>query len=118
VELITKTLFDDLQYFVKYQLPHKPCRDFIAEEIEKYDTPFTIDQAMTAWYEHDALHYLSQKPFTDEGEECIVYLEKKFNRGWLSFGPMYNKFLPREFDCSHITQELITETSELIIYLG
>lgn len=68
-----------------------------------------------AQLEHDALHYISQQPFTKEGEEYVAYLEKTFNRGWLPFGEKYNTFTPRECECSHITQELITETAEKIL---
>ena len=68
-----------------------------------------------AQLEHDALHYLSQQPFTKEGEECVAYLEKTFNRGWLPLGEKYNTFKPKECECSHITQELITETAEKIL---
>ena len=81
----------DLQYFVD-RLPGKPNRDTIASQIENSSTPITTDQALNAWYEHDALHYLSEKPFTDEGEEFVAYLEKRFNRGWLPFGEKYNTY--------------------------
>ena len=65
-----------------------------------------------AQLEHDALHYISQQPFNKQGEEYVAYLEKTFNRGWLPFGEKYNTFTPRECECSHITQELITQTAE------
>ena len=103
----------DLQYFVD-NLPIKINRDSISAQIENSSVPLTTDEALNAWYEHDALHYLSQQPFTDKGEEHVVYLEKVFHRGWLPFGKEYNKFTPRKCKYSHITQELITETVELI----
>ena len=103
----------DLQYFVN-NLPVKINRNIVAEKIKDNNISITIDEAMNAWFEHDALHYLGEHPFTDEGERHVVYLEKMFNRGWLPFGEEYNIFEPKECDYSHITQELITEISELI----
>ena len=106
---------DDLKFFVKHHLPSLPNPDKIAEEIKHDESPFTVDTAIMTWCEHDALHYLSQQPFTKEGEEYVAYLEKTFNRGWLPFGEKYNTFKPKECECSHITQELITETAEKIL---
>jgi len=102
---------DDLKFFVKF-LPSLPNRDEIAAQLERTETSITTDEAISAWCEHDALHYISQQPFTKEGEECVAYLEKTFNRGWLPFGEKYNTSIPRECECSHITQELITEIAE------
>lgn len=98
----------DLQYFVD-TLPRKINRNIVL-----FKDNITIDEAMNAWFEHDALHYLGEHPFTDEGEQHVVYLEKIFNRGWLPFGEKYNTFEPKECVYSHITQELITEIAELI----
>ena len=105
---------DDLKFFVKH-LPSLPNRDEIAAQLERTETSITTDEAINAWVEHDALHYISQQPFNQEGEECVAYLEKTFNRGWLPFGEKYNPSIPRECECSHITQELITETAEKIL---
>ena len=105
---------DDLKFFVKF-LPSLPNRDKIAAQLERTETSITTDEAINAWCEHDALHYLSQQPFTKEGEEYVAYLEKTFNRGWLPFGEKYNPSIPRECECSHITQELITQTAEKIL---
>jgi len=102
---------DDLKFFVKF-LPSLPNRDEIAAQLESTETSITTDEAINAWCEHDALHYISQQPFNQEGEECVAYLEKTFNRGWLPFGEKYNPSIPRECECSHITQELITEIAE------
>ena len=102
---------DDLKFFVKF-LPSLPNRDKIAAQLERTETSITTDEAINAWVEHDALHYISQQPFNQEGEECVAYLEKTFNRGWLPFGEKYNPSIPRECECSHITQELITQTAE------
>ena len=99
---------DDLKFFVKHHLPSLPNPDEIAEDL-------TVDETVNAWVEHDALHYLSQQPFNQEGEECVAYLEKTFNRGWLPLGEKYNTFTPKECECSHITQELITQTAEKIL---
>ena len=104
-------IFSDLQFFVQYLLEYHP-RDNISEELKLTESPITTDVAVNAWAEHDALHYISQQPFTKEGEECVAYLEKIFNRGWLPLGEEYNTFTPKECECSHITQELITETAE------
>jgi hypothetical protein len=103
---------DDLKFFVKHHLPSLPNRDKIATQLERTETSITTDEAIRAWVEHDALHYLSQQPFNQKGEECVAYLEKIFNRGWLPFGEKYNTFTPRECECSHITQDLITQTAE------
>ena len=105
---------DDLKFFVK-QIPRLTDREEFAIQIENEKTAITTDKAVQASLEHDALHYLSQQPFTKEGEECVAYLEKTFNRGWLPFGEKYNTFKPKECECSHITQELITETAEKIL---
>jgi len=102
---------DDLKFFVKF-LPSLPNRDEIAEQLTKNNALVTVDEAIIAWCEHDALHYISQQPFTKQGEECVAYLEKTFNRGWLPFGEKYNTSIPRECEYSHITQELITEIAE------
>jgi len=102
---------DDLKFFVKF-LPSLPNRDEIAAQLERTETSITTDEAISAWCEHDALHYISQQPFTKQGEECVAYLEKTFNRGWLPFGEKYNTSIPKECECSHITQELITEIAE------
>jgi hypothetical protein len=106
---------DDLKFFVKHHLPSLPNRDEIATQLERTETSITTDEAIIAWCEHDALHYISQQPFTKEGEEYVAYLEKTFNRGWLPLGEKYNTFKPKECECSHITQELITETAEKIL---
>jgi hypothetical protein len=103
---------DDLKFFVKHHLPSLPNRDKIATQLERTETSITTDEAIIAWCEHDALHYISQQPFNQKGEECVAYLEKTFNRGWLPFGEKYNTFTPRECECSHITQDLITQTAE------
>jgi hypothetical protein len=106
---------DDLKFFVKHHLPSLPNRDKIAEHLTKNNALITVDEAVSAWCEHDALHYLSQQSFDKEGEECVAYLEKTFNRGWLPFGERYNTSTPRECEYSHITQELITQTAEDIL---
>lgn len=105
---------DDLKFFVKH-LPRPTDREKFAIKIENEKIALTTDEAVKAALEHDALHYLSQQPFTKEGEECVTYLEKTFNRGWLPLGEKYNTFKPKECECSHITQELITETAEKIL---
>lgn len=116
---------DDLKFYVKHCLPSLPNPDKIAEQIKHneifqdvldYDeSPFTVDTVIKTWCEHDALHYISQQPFTKEGEEYVAYLEKTFNCGWLPLGEKYNTFKPKECECSHITQELITQTAEQIL---
>ena len=105
---------DDLKFFVKF-LPRLTDREEFAIQIENEKTGITTDEAVKASLEHDALHYISQQPFNQEGEECVAYLEKTFNRGWLPLGEKYNTFKPKECECSHITQELITETAEKIL---
>ena len=111
---MTNYVFGDLQFFV-HNLPHLSTRDEIAAQLERTETSITTDEAISAWVEHDALHYLSQQAFDKKGEEYVAYLEKTFNRGWLPFGEKYNPSIPRECECSHITQELITQTAEDIL---
>jgi hypothetical protein len=111
---MTNYVFGDLQFFV-HNLPYLSTRDEIAEQLTKNNALITVDEAVSAWCEHDALHYLSQQSFDKEGEECVAYLEKTFNRGWLPFGERYNTSTPRECEYSHITQELITQTAEDIL---
>jgi hypothetical protein len=103
----------DLQYFVD-TLPQKYTRNRVVQEIEFSKFPYKTERALRAYAEHDALHYLFQQPFTEEGEKHVAYLEKKFNRGWLPFGEKYNVFTPKECDCGRITAELIDETAEII----
>lgn len=85
--------------------------------------PFKLEELKRAWCEHDAIHYLSQNLFTDEGELSVQFLEWKFNRGGLPFRMKYiHHFYPnedfelkfRKCDHSHITTELIDETANLI----
>ena len=108
------TLMTDLKRFVS-TLPQMiiSFRE-IEVNIQKYNLSLKSEEIFMAQLEHDALHYLSQQPFNKQGEECVAYLEKTFNRGWLPFGEKYNTSIPRECECSHITQELITETAENI----
>jgi len=102
---------DDLKFFVKH-IPRLTDREEFAIQIENEKTAITTDEAVKASCEHDALHYLSQQSFNKEGEEYVAYLEKTFNCGWLPLGEKYNTFTPRECECSHITQELVTQTAE------
>ena len=108
---MTNYVFGDLQFFV-HNLPYLSTREEFAIQIENEKTAITTDEAVKASCEHDALHYLSQQSFNKEGEEYVAYLEKTFNCGWLPLGEKYNTFTPRECECSHITQELITQTAE------
>ena len=104
-------VFGDLQFFV-HNLPYLSTREEFAIQIENEKTAITTDEAVKASCEHDALHYLSQQSFNKEGEEYVAYLEKTFNCGWLPLGEKYNTFKPKECECSHITQELVTQTAE------
>lgn len=103
----------DLQYFVS-TLPHITSRDSIAAQIEHYGISFTTDDAIRAWCEHDALHYLGEQPFTKEGEEHVAYLEQVFQRGWLPLGSKYNAYNPEPCECDTITPELIDETAQML----
>lgn len=103
----------DLQHFAS-TLPYVTSRDAIAAQIEHDGVGFTTDDAIRAFCEHDALHYLSGQPFTKEGERCVAYLEKRFSRGWLSYGDKYNVYSPKPCECDRITPELIDETAQMI----
>ncbi len=103
----------DIQYFVD-TLPHITSRDSIAAQIENDDASFTMDNIINAWCEHDALHYLSGQPFTEQGEKCVAYLEQVFQRGWLPFGDKYNAHYKEPCECDEITPELIDETAQMI----
>jgi hypothetical protein len=107
-------LFGDLYFFSIHHIPVKPSRYTLAAQLENSSYKITTDEGMTAWYEHDAIHYLSQQPFNENGEKCVKYLEQKLWRGWLPHGEEYNTWGPVECDYSHISQELITETAGLI----
>lgn len=105
---------NDIQFFVDFEIPYKISRDKVESVIKESSTLITIDEAMNAWYEHDALHYLFNQPFDINGETNVAYLEKTFKRGWLPFGKQYNTYKPTPFMFPVITQELITETAEQI----
>ena len=107
-------VFDDLQFFVNYHIPYTITPDAVVREIERYPKDITTDEAITAWCEHDAIHYLSQQAFSKDGERCVKYLEQLFHRGWLPYGEDHNPWKPVECKYSHINQELITETAEVI----
>lgn len=107
-------MFGDLYFFALHHIPAKPNMDTLAAQLEKSLSKVTTDEGMQAWYEHDAIHYLSQQTFSADGERCVKFIEKKFWRGWSPHGEEYNSWVPVECDCSYITQELITETASLI----
>lgn len=97
-------VFDDLQFFATWHVPHKPNKLYLKEE------------ELQRWCEHDALHYLGQQPFSVDGELGVNYLEIKFYRGYFpisSFQEMFFRSM-KECEYSHITQELIDETANLI----
>jgi hypothetical protein len=104
------SLFGDLYFFSIHHITNKPNRDVFKNVSSK----ITTDEGMTAWYEHDAIHYLSQQPFNENGEKCVKFIEKNLWRGWLPHGEEFNAWVPVECEYSHITQELITETARLI----
>lgn len=95
-------------------IPVKIRRKSVVADIIQYKFPYKTEVALRAQAEHDALHYLSGYHFTKEDEEKIVYLEQKFNRGWLAIGKQYNQNIPVSCECNEITQELINETAKII----
>lgn len=103
----------DIQYFTT-TLPHITSRDHIAVQIENAQTGFTVDDIIRAWCEHDSLHYLSGQPFTENGEECVSYLERYFLKGWFPLGKEYNVYSPSPCSTDKITVELINETAQII----
>jgi hypothetical protein len=103
----------DIQYFLD-TTPQRIHRRLVETDIQQIEFPYETDDAVRAWCEHDAIHYLSGQPFTLEGEECVAYLELMFNRGWLPLGEQYNSSFPRECECGIMTAELIDETAEII----
>jgi hypothetical protein len=103
----------DIQQFLD-TIPQKIHRRWVVTVTQQHKFPYKTERALRAYAEHDALHYLFQQPFTEEGEKHVAYLEQKFNRGWLPFGENYNVFIPEECDCGIITSELIDETAEII----
>jgi hypothetical protein len=103
----------DIQQFLD-TIPQKIHRRWVVTVTQQNKFPYKTERALRAYAEHDALHYLFQQPFTEEGEKHVAYLEQKFNRGWLPFGENYNVFIPEECDCGIITSELIDETAEII----
>lgn len=76
----------DLQFFLD-TVPQRIRRRWVAVVIQQNKIPYKTEKALKAYAEHDALHYLFQQPFTEEGEKCVAYLERKFHRGWLVLPP-------------------------------
>ncbi len=103
----------DLQHFID-TLPAKVTREDLTLAIRNRNIPLSIDDAINAWCQHDALHYISGHSFSPYGEQCIVYLEEVFQRGWLPLGENYNQTSPRPCKYDTITTELIDETAEMI----
>lgn len=65
---------------------------------EKYNHDIygiSSNQAFHNWCEHDALHFISGNPFTDEGERNVAFIEKKFNCGWVK----YNGYIKYATEC-------------------
>ena len=104
----------DLQYFID-TLPAKFNRRTAVSFIQQYKFPYKTEKVLKALAEHDSLHYLSGQPFTQEGEQCVIYLEKKFQKGFSPIAENYTTLLPQipcEYDT--ITSELIDETASII----
>lgn len=103
----------DLQQF----LDSAPIKISYKEEsikIRQYRCPFKTEVALNAWAEHDALHFLFNRPFNREGENHVVFLEQKFQRGWLMVGEQYNRNTPVPYECDKITLEMVDETARII----
>lgn len=98
----------DLQQFIN-TIPDKITRRKVAMDIVEYKIPYKTEVALRAYAQHDALHYLFNQPFTEEGEKKVAWAEYKFNRGWYAVDEKYNQFFRKEFDCSSVTHKMIDE---------
>lgn len=103
----------DLQQFLD-TVPTKISYKEETLKIRQYRCPFYTEVGLNAWAEHDALHYLFNRPFTIEGEEHVAYLERKFQRGWVMIGERYNTATPVPYEFDEITPEMIDETASII----
>jgi len=104
----------DLQHFID-TLPAKFNRRTAVSFIHQYKFPYKTEKVLKALAEHDSLHYLSGQPFTQEGEQCVIYLEKKFQKGFSPIAENYTTLLPQiPCECDTITSELIDETASII----
>jgi len=59
----------DFHHFIEFEMPTIPNRHMLTLQIEHHSDDITVDEALQLWCEHDAMHYLAQKPFTHRGEE-------------------------------------------------
>lgn len=100
----------DLQTFIN-TIPDKITHSRVLMEIENHNLSYSLEVGLRAWAQHDALHYLSNQPFTVEGEEKVAWMEYKFKRGWYVVNEKYNRFYREEFDCRHITHKMIDEVA-------
>lgn len=71
----------DLQTFIN-TIPDKIAHNRVLREIENLNLSYNLEVGLRAWAQHDALHYLSNQPFTVEGEQKVAWMEYKFKRGW------------------------------------
>ena len=103
----------DLQTFIN-TIPDKITRRGMAIKLQNSGFPYKTEVALRAYAQHDAIHYLYNLPFTQEGEQKVAWVEYKFNRGWYVVDEKYNTFFRQEFDCRHITHKMIDEVAQMI----
>ena len=94
----------DLQQFID-TLPAKFNRRTAVSFIHQYKFPYKTEKVLKALAEHDSLHYLSGQPFTQEGEQCVIYLEKKFQKGFSPIAENYATLLPQIPSTSSIASD-------------
>ena len=85
--------------FVKL-IPNKETYDLSAR-----DKLITEQNFYDRWSEHDALHFISGNPFTDDGEKRVAYLEQMLKCGWFEYNSFRKVAVPCDYD--YITDELL-----------
>lgn len=98
----------NLQYFYYHQCPEKVISEkhFLYHMSRDKDVTwaphkdFTYQEYLSAWSEHDAVHYLLNYPFTVEGERRVAHVEDHCQTGWAPYGDRFN---------GHIKNKIISE---------
>jgi hypothetical protein len=109
----------DIEPFVQ-DLPLKPDLEEIFSRSRDNNQP-SAHQELSAWAEHDAIHYITKLGFDIDSEIKVAKIEKYFNCGWLKYGIIYNNFGVEKYqnECYYeipnfLTLELIMNTSDEI----
>lgn len=101
---------DKLETFLLYKVPQIPSRLQILRRLRTDNIKLTISRSMQAWYEHDAIHFLGNLPFTLEGEQKVAFLERSIDRGWGSIDKKYNLYVPKKCKYPLVTPQNVDDT--------